>query len=429
MVSLPPSSELSSSILFSLPRHLLLRHAERIRETLDRTLYKPPAGSPVSIKSLLESLLPHEAVFKPISREVKDFCLCCAALASAEGVESPSVYWIPKGLSSLAKLALREISVTGSFAAEREMVAELMVEVLPELKAAVKETCVDPDEEVFVAGSERAPVAKSIVAAHQFRWLVTQVMYPHLGNMCALVMPCALTTLDHWSPEVKEQGMFVLIHLGKNVNAAELAWYEEAFLDVCCRNIAASDDLWPRIIEVSTLLVICTQQKNPRSSWFDRMLNEMLAHLERHPFNREHRIAWLNLIEPVFNAMGLVLLMHFHRIFPLFFQWLHTDDDETILLVLERIHSIIKLTWVRKSPYMERLLDELILLYKEVEARKNRESIQSFILDSLILLHKCKGLQFETSWSKYKCDPCLEKLVCSFSDSLKVNGVGSELCT
>ncbi|PKU72262.1 uncharacterized protein At2g39910 isoform X2 [Dendrobium catenatum] len=423
MASPSLSAELSPRRLLSVPRNLLFRLAEQIRETLARTLYTPPAGSPVSVKSLLESLLPQNTAPKSVDREIKNFCLCCAALASAEGVESPSVYWIPKDLSSLAKSALREISAAGSFAAEHEMVAELMAEVLPELKAVVKETCVDPDEEVFVAGSVRAPVVNSIVAAHQFRWLVTQVIYPHLGNLCALVMPCALTTLDHWSPEVKEQGMLALIHLGKNVNATELGWYEEAFLDVCCRNIATSDDLWSRIIEVSTLLLTCTQRKNPRSSWFERMLNEMLGHLERHPFSREHRIAWLQLIEPVLSAMGLVLLMHFHRIFPLFFQWLHTDDDETILLVLERIHSIIKLTWVRKSPYMARLLDELIHLYKEVETRESRESIRNFILDSLILLQKCKGMQFETSWIKYKDDPGLEKLVYSLREALKAQAV------
>lgn len=66
---------------------------------------------------------------------------------------------------------------------------------------------------------------------------------------------------------------------------------------------------------------------------FERMLNEMLNHLERQPRNRDRRIAWLKLIEPLFSAVGLVLLAHFRRIFPLFFQWMHTDDDETVLLV------------------------------------------------------------------------------------------------
>ena len=32
---------------------------------------------------------------------------------------------------------------------------------------------------------------------------VFQVCYPKLGDLCWLVIPCALTTLDHWSPEVK----------------------------------------------------------------------------------------------------------------------------------------------------------------------------------------------------------------------------------
>lgn len=393
----PPSLKMSPRKLLSIPRHLLFRLADEIRENLARTSYAPPAGSPVSVKSVLESLLPLEKMSKPISREIIDFCLCCAALASAVGVESPSVYWIPKELSSLARSALWEISAAGSFAAEHEMVAELMSEVLPELKAAVKQTIVDPDDDMFVNASSRAPVASSIVAAHQFRWLVSQVVYPHLGNMCALVMPCALTTMDHWSPEVKEQGMLTLIHLGKNVNAAELRWYEEAFLDVCCRNIASSDDLWSLTVEVSTLLLTCTQWKNPRSTWFELILSEMLAHLERQPFNRDRRVAWLRLIGPVLNVMGLVLLIHFHRIFPLFFQWLHSDDDETILLVLERIQEIIKLAWVRKSPQLDRLFDVLVLLYNEAETRSSRDSIRKSILEILILLRKtwieCIGVQ------------------------------------
>lgn len=35
-----------------------------------------------------------------------------------------------------------------------------------------------------------------------------QVSYPYLGKLCGLAIPCALTALDHWSPEVKV-GAFV----------------------------------------------------------------------------------------------------------------------------------------------------------------------------------------------------------------------------
>lgn len=71
------------------------------------------------------------------------------------------------------------------------------------------------------------------------------------------------------------------------------------------------------------------------------MLNEMLGHLERQPFKKERRIAWLAQIEPVFDVMGLFILAHFRRIFNLFFQWMHADDEETILLVRSKGNAVI----------------------------------------------------------------------------------------
>lgn len=66
---------------------------------------------------------------------------------------------------------------------------------------------------------------------------------------------------------------------------------------------------------------------------YEKIMNEMLGHLERQPRDKERRIAWLRFIEPLLNALGLFLLAHFRRIFPLFFQWMHSDDAETVLLV------------------------------------------------------------------------------------------------
>ena len=76
-------------------------------------------------------------------------------------------------------------------------------------------------------------------------------------------------------------------------------------------------------------------------------MNEMLGHLERQPRNKERRMAWLTFVEPLLNALGLFLLAHFRRIFPLLFQWMHSDDAQTVLLVMFLFHTFSFLANVR----------------------------------------------------------------------------------
>ncbi|XWS74861.1 hypothetical protein CRYUN_Cryun01aG0034400 [Craigia yunnanensis] len=293
-----------------------------------------------------------------------------------------------------------------------------MPEIVPLLKEKIKESSIDKSDEndEVLAASARTPVRFAILAAYQFRWFVSQVEYPHLGKMVNLVIPCALTCLDHWSPEVKGQGMISFIHVAKNVKAAELGWYGDVILDACCQNIASTDEIWQYVVEMSVLLVTCIQRDNPRSSWFEKMLNEMLSHLERQPRNKERHIAWLKFFEPIFNAIGLLLLAHFRHIFPLFFQWMHVDDDETVIPVLKRVQTVVRLTWVRNTPYVGRLVDELVVLFKEAALRKAREEIRTDILNILIMLQQCKGQQFETAWNKHRDDPNLTTLALSLSN-------------
>ncbi|CAA6671087.1 unnamed protein product [Spirodela intermedia] len=384
------------------PREDLIKLAEPVRRLLAGTPYETPPGDAVSVKSMLESLLPPTNLRKEAEEsggveQTRDFCLCCAALASAEGEETPHLYWIPKELSRAGRSALSELSDYLSLRGDREFVCALMPSLLPSLKTLIKDSCVDAEADDVVASSPKTPVIYAIVSAHQFRWLVTQVSFPYLGELCPLVIPCALTTLDHWSPEVKGPGVVTFIHLAKNVNSAELAWYEEPILDACCRNIASSDILWDRVLEMSVLLLTCVQRGNPRSPWYEQILSEMLGHLERQATNKERRI----------HAMGLLLLAHFKRIFSLLFQWLHADDDETLVLVLERIHTIAKVTWIRKSPFILRLIDELVPVFKSAAVRKEREAIRSRILQIFSLLRACHVSQFDAAWERHSDDPDL----------------------
>ncbi|KAF3556792.1 hypothetical protein F2Q69_00017687 [Brassica cretica] len=51
------------------------------------------------------------------------------------------------------------------------------------------------------------------------------------------MVPCALTALDHWSPQVKGQG----------------------------RNIASDDEMWIHVVELSVLLVTKLHPNNPET--------------------------------------------------------------------------------------------------------------------------------------------------------------------
>ncbi|GMH15385.1 hypothetical protein Nepgr_017226 [Nepenthes gracilis] len=420
--------------------HQLDQLSGPLRELLSKSNYTPPESDNVSIKSLLESLLkrtvsdsnPEIAEHDDIRARIRDFSLCCALLSSSASSTSAHISWVPKKLSTAADLAFRGLSEAvyrsseweqskkigqfgidlSSVVEEKRLVIELMPEVLPLIKDKIKESSIDvlDDTDEISAASARTPVAYAIVAAYQLRWFVTQVEYPHLGKLCASLIPCGLTALDHWSPEVKGQGMISFIHVSRNVNAAEIGGYVDVILDACCHNIVSSDEIWQLAVEMSVLLVTSFQRSNPRSPWFERMINEMLGHLERHPRDKERRIAWLNVIEPLFYSVGLVLLAHFRRLFPLFLLWVHADDDETVVLVLKRIHTVVQLTWIRNSPYVERLVDELAVTYKEAAVRTAREEIRMHIHQIMILLQQCKGLQFEAAWENYKDDPNLGAL-------------------
>ncbi|XP_047055817.1 uncharacterized protein At2g39910-like [Lolium rigidum] len=404
----PPAPAAAASA--ALRREDLLRIASPLRSSLAAAPYAPPEGSSTSVKSLLASLLPPPSQHPSTDeagKEAVDLLLFCAA-ARAASAEAPALHWVPEGLSKAAAGAMEEMAAAGGWGDAGEMLLAMMPEAVPPLKAVLKETDVDAEDDMICA--DRPPKEHAFVAAHQFRWLLSQVNYPKLGDLCWLVIPCALTALDHWSPDVKEQGMVSFMHIAKNVKATELSLYEDAILDACCNNIPADDELWYRIVEVSVLLLTCTQRSNPRSPWYNKMLAEMLGHLERQPLNKERRVAWLSLIVPVFDAMGLFLLAHFRLLFSLFFQWMHADDDRTVLLVLERTHAVIKLTWIRQSPYISRLVDELVLLYKESATRKSREIMRNHIVGILVLLQKCKGQLFEEAWKKHEVDPDLTLL-------------------
>jgi TELO2-interacting protein 2 len=148
-----------------------------VLETLEATPYTTPESSPLSIKSHLQSLLSSNPALGSNSNkeQIKRFFLCLATIASASDArESPTLCWITTDLTLSAELALQRFCEAGLYGSVGEMVVDLFADIVPDLKRVIKETCVDTEnEEEFISSSP--PVGYSIVAAHQFRWMVSQV--------------------------------------------------------------------------------------------------------------------------------------------------------------------------------------------------------------------------------------------------------------
>ncbi|KAH9303987.1 hypothetical protein KI387_008391, partial [Taxus chinensis] len=392
--------------------------SSQLYEILETTQHNIVDEKSAEIKDALELLLPAKDgkwLDKNTSetQDVTNFFLCCAALASADVNAGAMMSWIPKDLSVFAAKALMDlaetlyadleqnlIKVSASYQIsyrdkgldltkityDKRLVLELMPITFPMLKDAIKSTCSNYKDDDLGSSLPSASISSAVIASHQMRWCLNQVKHPYLGPSCALVIPCALMALDHWSPEVKMQAISTFVHLAKNLNSAELGWYKDAILDASCRNIPGSERFWQSIVEMVVALVICIEGRNPRAYWYRELLDAMLGEMERHSADKERRIIWLQHIEPLFEAMGLVILAFFKRLFPLLFHWLHAKDDTTVILVLKRVITITKLTWIRKTPYVQRLVEELVLAYKESWTRKYGSDIRNGVVQVLELL-------------------------------------------
>ncbi|KAF7110596.1 hypothetical protein CFC21_110683 [Triticum aestivum] len=175
----PPSQLGSHTDLFAEPSARRLGGPPpRPARTSSTPPYAPPEGSDTSVKSLLASLLlpPSEPPTSGAGtgKEAVDLLLFCAA-ARAASAEAPALHWVPEGLSKAAAAAMEEMAATGGWTGIGEMLVAMMPETVPPLKAVLKDTGVDANDDMMMIGAVKPPKEHAFVAAHQFRWLLSQV--------------------------------------------------------------------------------------------------------------------------------------------------------------------------------------------------------------------------------------------------------------
>ncbi|XP_073393546.1 uncharacterized protein [Physcomitrium patens] len=261
------------------------------------------------------------------------------------------------------------------------LVLRLLPGVLLKLKDVLKASTrsVALEKEVTVPKMDDLPT--SIISAHQLRWCLVQIHYPNFKPQSEIVIRTALTALDHYSPPIKKQGMKSFIHLATNIDATELCWFKDAILDAVTRSLIGCEELWPVAVEMTVALVTRIEGGNPRGQWYQATMKEMLEDLERHRRDQKRRVVWLQLVTPQFESMGIMLVAHFKRLLPLLYYWLHAQDEETQLLVLTNLRTIIRSTWPRIPFHVLRMQEELMRVEKEGRDRKSSPKLFAAIGD------------------------------------------------
>ncbi|BBM98243.1 TELO2-interacting protein 2 [Marchantia polymorpha subsp. ruderalis] len=361
------------------------------------------------VKSILDGKDWHLGT-EPYERKlVEDLVLCCATFAGGDGDNVGSVLWTSDehrelAISLLVSLhnSLRWCHGPGtglgldrnssSSKCISSVVSENLLSLLSTLKEIIKGDSGESGERTSYANGS---VDSSIVAAHQMDWIVRQLEQADLESHRSLIIPCLLTALDHFSPEVKRRAMRSFLHVARNMNPKEFRWNKDVILEAVSRSLVGCEDLWPVAVKLAIATVTRCEGSNPRSPWYRQFLGEMLNELERHRDDQARRVIWLQEVTPLMEAMGLVLVAHFSRLLPLLYYWLHAPDDLTCLLALSRLRTVIIYTWPRVPAHIKRFTDEAVEAYFESSTRKLVVDVQSAAMEVLQLLNLCGGLEIE----------------------------------
>ncbi|KAH7291137.1 hypothetical protein KP509_29G002100 [Ceratopteris richardii] len=367
------------------------------------------------VKSTFFYLRVAKAVLKDVNGHMKyndmvqDLALSCAALASAD---DGALSWITREVQELATDVVKCLAMTciefhhtsqsaklkiDAGSSVERMILAMLPDVIPKLKNQLKDHLNTDDHNVSEVCSSSTRLASSITAAHQLCWCLKQVFHPHLSPSCTMIIPCALMALDHFSPHVKRQGLKLFNHLTDNLNPSELRWYEDPILDCITRSIVGCGELWPLLVQTAIPLAICIEGNNPRAVWYVwKILNEMLGELERHLLDATRYKVWLQNVSILFERMGLVLVVHFKRVLPLLFPWLHTQDDSMTLLVLDILKVIVTHTWPRIPFHLDRLWKELEAVYSKSVQKEKNSKVLSSVINVAQLLHMIGGPAFDS---------------------------------
>eukprot|EP00850_Spirogloea_muscicola_P001975 SM000007S20935 [mRNA] locus=s7:1019285:1021366:- [translate_table: standard] len=237
-------------------------------------------------------------------------------------------------------------------------------------------------------GDLRDAAADAAAAAARLEALVLQADASELQALVRAALPCVLTALDHFSPAVKRASLVALGRFVRAAGAEDLAWFGPVTLDALCHNlVACHEELWPLAVPLVVGLATRLESANPRSLLYSQVFETLLGEMERYSEEVAWRLVWLDSVQPLVQALGLVLLAHFKRLLPLLLHWLHSLDEATVLKSLAVLNVTMRSTWPRAPAHKQRIESELDRAEGEAKRHKGCREIQERIKDARQLLN------------------------------------------
>ena len=195
--------------------------------------------------------------------------------------------------------------------------------------------------------------AIGVLAAFQF--LLHRVVFPHISEYIAWVLPPALILVDDYRPDNKRRGLCCLAHILQHCSKSELHWYGRAELiysaihsSLYTTEADLLDLVLPTIIQV-----IQVTDSSPDCPRLHEMMQTVLSCMRLEDKLSMRRI-YARHLPLLIGTLGLGAVRHYQQLFSVLFTYLEVQDntqDMARIFTLSSLQALITHTWPRIHSY------------------------------------------------------------------------------
>ncbi|XP_077996795.1 TELO2-interacting protein 2-like [Glandiceps talaboti] len=249
---------------------------------------------------------------------------------------------------------------------------------------------------------------------HVFKWCMSKVKHPYLGDYLDKVLPPSLLFVDDYQVDNKILGIQCLHHIISNVDPTQLKWYGTAMViyealqkHIYSQEVLLLDVLYPCLIGLLKVIERSPRKtdQSRKANRYDELFQITLTNME---FEQKIvlRRVYSKYLYLFIENMGITVIRHYKKLLQVITGFLEVydgPDEITRLNILKLLRMVTMETWPRISHHINTLLKSLLrLMYDVVTDRSStseevKQKLLEGAVDCLVLLRRCCRDHVDTS--------------------------------